>query len=359
MQKFNLLKTSFLILTTTLLPLSGFTQELVVPSVNIVSAKIIPLAPVSWVSGTIVSRNNSSISAEIAGRLINLIAIGTTVKKGDIIATIDDTSWQIQLKEDQASIVKAQAQLQFLQADLKRKTTLAKENLSSINDLDQTRSQRDIAKSDLNVAKAKRDQTLQKIAYSQLKAPFDGLVTQRLSNLGEYVNTGTAIIRLVETANLEASIFAPITAYKYLAQRKSVALESPLGRSNAPIKALIPVADTRSHLMEIRLNMSQIDWPIGLSIKVAIAIGEKKAVLAVPRDALVLRRDGISIFKVTSGNKAEQISVRVGIGAGELVEVIGNVKADDKIIIRGSERIKTGQTVRIKNNNQDLISGKS
>ncbi len=49
--------------------------------------------------------------------------------------------------------------------------------------------------------------------------------------------------------------------------------------------------------------------------------------------------------------------VTIGIGAGELVEVIGDVKAGDKIVIRGAERLRAGQAVQIKNNNQDLVSG--
>jgi RND family efflux transporter MFP subunit len=368
MTLFNLRKTASLLtavlfVTSTSFSFSALSQNFPAASVNVVQAKNTSLAPVSWVSGTVVSRNDSKLAAEIAGRLISIAEIGSQVHRGDIIAQIDDKTLQNQLKEDQASVNNAKAQLAFLQSEYKRKKALAKQNLSAITDLDKTLSERNVAQGDLTVANAKLAQTQQNLTYSQLKAPFDGLIVQRLSNLGEYVNNGTAIIRLVQTTQLEASVFVPVTSYQYIKQnvsaKKPIAIKSAFGNANVNIKALVPVADQRSHLMEARLDLSQLNWPVGLNIKVAIANGTSKKVLAIPRDALILRRDGISIFKVNKDNKTEQISVSVGIGAGEWVEIIGNVTVGDNIIVRGSERLKSGQTVQIKNNNQDLVSSKT
>ena len=336
----------------------ALSQGFPAPTVNVVKAEFRSLAPVAWVSGSVVSRNNSQIAAEVSGRLISLSELGAKVTAGDIIAQIDDTNLKIQQREDIASVQNAESRLEYLESEVKRKSTLAKRNLSAITDLDETISQRDVAKGDLAAAKARLAQTKQNLSYTQLKAPFDGIVAERISNQGEYVNSGTAIVRLVETKNLEASIFAPLTAYRFLTQAKKLAVESALGEEMVPIKVVVPVADSRSHLMEVRLDMSGVDWPVGLSIKAAVANGDTKEVLAVPRDALILRREGTSIFKVDSDNKATQISVSVGIGAGELVEIIGNVQPGDQVVIRGAERLQPGQTVQIKDNNDSLISGK-
>lgn len=352
-----------LLLATATFAHSVKSQNFPASIVNVVQAKTTALAPISWVSGTVVSKNDSKLAAEISGRLIHLVEIGSKVQRGDILAKIDDATLKIQLKENQASIKKAQATLSFLQSELKRKQALAKQNLSSITDLDKTQSERDIAQGDLTVAKSKLSQTQQQLIYSELKAPFNGLVVERLSNLGEYINNGTAIIRLVETSELEASVFMPITSYQFvkptLDVQAPIAIKSALGDASVKIKALVPVANNRSHLMEARLDLSTLDWPIGLNIKVAIANGSTKNVLAIPRDALILRRDGISIFKVDKNNKAQKIIVNVGIGAGEWVEVIGKVKTGDNIIVRGSERLQPGQTVKIKSNNHELVSSKS
>ncbi len=326
------------------------------PSVYVVKAQMKHLSPVFWATGTTVSANDSQLAAEISGRLIQLAELGQQVKQNDIIAKIDDSQLRIQLRENKASVAKAQAQLAYQEAELTRKLALVEQNLSAVTDLDLTRSQRDIAQSDLMVAKAKLAQTKQQLAYTQLKAPFDGIVVQRISNLGEYVTSSSAIIRLVATQNLEASVFAPITAYQYVKNHQQLAVESPLGKALVPIKALIPVADTRSHLMEIRLDLSLLNWPVGLQIKVAIANGDNKEVLAIPRDALIFRRDGTSIFTVNNENVVAKIPVELGIGVAEWVEAKGKVKVGDLVIVRGSERLRNGQKVQIKTNNQALIS---
>ncbi|TQV88308.1 efflux RND transporter periplasmic adaptor subunit [Aliikangiella coralliicola] len=356
--KINKLLTVCFALIAGLFQLSANAQGFPAPSVNVISAETQSLSPVAWVSGTVVSPNNSQIAAEVSGRLKSLVELGARVKKGDIIARIDDKTLQLQKRENVASVENAKSRLDYLESEVKRKSTLAKRNLSAITDLDETISQRDVARGDLAAAKARLAQTEQNLEYTQLRAPFDGIVAERLSSQGEYVNNGTAIVRLVETENLEASIFAPLTAYRFLTNAETLAVESPLGNGVAPIKVLVPVANSRSHLMEVRLDMSDFKWPVGLNIKVAVANGESKEVLAVPRDALVLRREGASIFKVNGENKAEEVKVSIGIGAGEMVEIIGNVAPGDRVIVRGAERLRNGQAVSVKESNQNLISGK-
>lgn len=331
-------------------------REMPKPKVNVAVAEMKMLSPVAWVSGTVISPNNSKLAAEVSGRLESISPIGLLVKKGEVIAKIDDSTLLLQQTENAASVKSAESRLSFLESEVKRKTSLAKRNLSAKTDLDQTLSQRDIAKGDLMAAKSRLAQTQQRLQFTQLKAPFDGLVAERLSNSGEFVNNGTAIVRLVQTDNLEASIFAPLTAYRFLKQAKELAVESALGKGSAAIKALVPVADSRSHLMEVRIDMSKFDWPVGLDIKVAINSGEIKSVLAVPRDALILRRNGSSVFRINSSGVAEIIPVKIGIAAGNLIEVIGNLSAGDQVVIRGGETLRPGQAVEVKKNNDSLVS---
>lgn len=342
-----------------------FSREFPPASVNVTSAKITDLAPVIWVPGTVISQNDSKIAAEISGRLISLSALGAHVEHGDVIARIDDKQLIIQHREEQAKLHNSKANLRFLEAEVTRKTQLVKQRLSPVTELDKTVSDRDIAKGDVIAAQARLDRTEQNLAYTQLKAPFTGIVAQRIANLGEYVNNGSAIVRLVETANREATIFAPIIAYQFLKNAKLLAIESPLGSGEAVIKTLVPVANARSHLMEVRLDMSTFDWPIGLNIKAKVANGPSELSLAVPRDSLVLRRDGVSVFRIIKsekGTKAEKISVAVGVGMDDLVAVTSTsarstIEAGDLIVIRGAERLQDGQSVTIKNNNNELISG--
>jgi RND family efflux transporter MFP subunit len=325
--------------------------------VNVAVAELKSLAPYAWVSGTVVSRNNSNIASEVSGRLIELAELGSRVKKGDVIARIDDKNLQLRKKELTATVNGNKSRYEFLASEVKRIKSLAERNLSAKTDLDKAIADRDVAQGELLEAESRLAQINQDLEYSILRAPFDGLVTQRLSNLGEYVNNGNAIVKLVEMSNLEISVFAPITNYQFLKQAQELAIDSPMGKGVAKIKSLIPVADNRSHLMEIRLDIASYDWPVGLNVKVAVTNGAQQQVIAIHRDALVLRRDGISVFRIKADNTAEQVPVKVGIGAGIDVQVIGDVKPGDNIVIRGAERLQPGQAVSIKASNANLVSG--
>lgn len=353
------------VIVFTLFSTTVFSSEYPLANVNVASAKITNLAPVILVSGTVVSRNDSKIAAEISGRLISLSDIGARVERGDIIARIDDKQLHIQQREVQAKLLNSKANLRFLEAEVTRKKRLVKQRLSPATELDKTISERDVAKGDVIVAQARLDEAEQNLAYTQLKAPFSGIIAQRIANLGEYVDSGSAIIRLVETDNSEAAIFAPIVTYQFLKKAKQLIIESPLGTGQAAIKTLVPVANTHSHLMEVRLDMSTFDWPIGLNIKAKIANGPNELSLTVPRDALVLRRDGASVFRINKSEEgaiAEKISITVGIGMEGLVTVTSTsannkIKEGDLIVIRGAERLQDGESVTIKENNNQLISG--
>jgi RND family efflux transporter MFP subunit len=349
---------AFTLFSVLLLTNTSHAQQGPAANVNVTVVEQKTLSPVAWVSGSVVSRNDSKIASEVSGRLIHLADLGSHVKKDQVIAQLDDRTIKLRLIEEQANVDNNQAKLSFENAEVKRKKILVKKKLIAATDLEETIANRNIAKAKLAAAQARLAQTQQDLTYSQLKAPFNGIVAQRLSNQGEYISNGTAIIRLVETANLEASLFAPLTAYQYLTPNQTLTIRSPFGDESAPIKAIIPVADARSHLMEVRLDMSKLNWPIGLNIKAAVATGASKQVLAIPRDALVLRRNAISIFRIDQENIAQQVEVSIGISEGEWVEVIGDIKAGDQIVVRGAERLRAGQKVAIKTNNLSLISGK-
>ncbi|GHE89745.1 efflux RND transporter periplasmic adaptor subunit [Thalassotalea profundi] len=328
-------------------------------NVNVAQVIQTTLSPVAWVSGSIVSRNNSAIASEVSGRLKSLAELGDTVVKGQVIATINDSSLKLVLNEEKALLASSKSKLTFEQSEIERKKSLVERQLISQTELDESISTFNIAQANYEAAMSKVALAEQNLNYSQLKAPFNGIVTQRLSNEGEYVTSGTAIIRLVETQNIEASVFAPLTSYLFVKARESLTIRSPLGQKQVPIKAIIPVSDNRSHLMEVRLDLSAVDWPIGLNIQAAVANGEKKSTLAIPRDAIVLRRNSTTVFRINNENIAEQVQVSLGLSEGELIEIMGEIKAGDKLVIRGAERLQPGQSVVIKDNNQLLISGKS
>jgi len=100
---------------------------------------------------------------------------------------------------------------------------------------------------------------------------------------------------------------------------------SALGiESEARVRTVVAVGDENTHQFELRLDIEPGLFPVGQTLRVAVPMDQMREVIAVPRDALVLRPEGITIFLVDEGGQAKQVSVTTGIGAGDLIEVLGS-----------------------------------
>ena len=111
------------------------------------------------------------------------------------------------------------------------------------------------------------------------------------------------------------------------------------------VRTLVPVGDRQSRLYEVRLVIDAGGWSPGQSVRLTVPTAAARTAIVVPRDALVVRRDAVSLFRITNDNLAEQLQVETGIADGDYIEVTGDVRAGDRVVIRGSERLRNGQAV--------------
>ena len=315
--------------------------------VRVAAASMESLAPVILVPGTVVSRNDASLSAEVEGRLLAVADVGQQVTAGDVLATIDDQTLRLHNRELQAEISRAEARLRFLDNELQRFTKLTESNLSAVNQLDQTRSDRDVAAGDLEVARARLAQNVDQLERTRIAAPFDGVVVERLMTPGERVTEGSAVVRLVDQDRLEVIARAPLDYFPFVARGQRLEMRAGALAASGQVRTVVAVGDENTHQFELRLDLEGRPFPVGQTLRVSIPTSDARNVLAVPRDALVLRPEGQSIFIVDDNNQARQIPVTTGIGAGEQIEVQGAVSPGDRVIIRGNERLQPGQDVDI------------
>ena len=171
------------------------------------------------------------------------------------------------------------------------------------------------------------------------------MVVERLVEVGEFVSRGSEVTRLVDTQNREIRVRAPLSVAEYVRPGLEVSVKSGERESLSPVRRVIPVGDERSRMFEIRVAAEDASWVIGSPVRVALPNSDLRKLVAVPRDALVLRGTETFVLRVTPDNVVEKISVATGIGLGNLVEVIGNVHGGDRVVTRGAERLQPGQSV--------------
>lgn len=316
--------------------------------VELSEARVTSMSPTMQVAGTVVSRSDAFLSAEVEGRLISVVDVGSHVEAGDVIARIEDTGLRLRAQELAAEVARATARLRFLDAELVRFERLAETNLAAASQIDQTRSERDIATGDLAVVNSRLSQLEDQLERTLITAPFPGVVAERVAQAGERVAVGTRVIRLVNPQSLEVVARAPLNYYRFVRPGDELAVTFGFEELlHAPVRTVVSVGDEARHVFELRLDLEE-SLPVGQTVRVTVPTADVREVLAVPRDALVLRGDGIAVFIIDDENKARRIRVTTGIGEGEWIEVRGPIQAGDKVVIRGNERLRPGQDVSVR-----------
>jgi RND family efflux transporter MFP subunit len=305
------------------------------------------LAPSVELPGTVVSRFDSRLASELDAKLVWIAEVGTEVSEGDTIARLEDFTFKIREMEAQSLVDREQARVTFLESELRRLEELSERNLSAKSQLDQTVSNLAIARSDHRIAQAQLGYAQIAMHITHIRAPFDGVVTERLRNLGERLNVADEVLRLVDPNSLEVVARAPLSTVNFIEKGNVLTLGNEYRSGEAPIRTIVPFGNPQSHMFEVRLDVDPTVWTVGESVRLTMPTATAKEVLAVPRDALVLRRDGASIFKVTDESAVVQVNVIVGLGAGPLIEVFGDVSDGDQVIVRGAEGLSDGMAVAV------------
>lgn len=315
--------------------------------VRVAEAGLRTLAPVTLVSGTVVSRDDARLAAEVDGRLVSVAEVGSAVAAGDPVARIEDTRLVLRQDELEAEIERARARVEFFDREERRFARLAESNLAAATQLEQTRSDRDVARSELRVAESRLAQNRDQLERTVIRAPFPGVVVERLMMPGEHASNGDGVVRLVNQDNLEVIARAPLAYYRFVEPGQRLPLTAQGMDAEGTVRTVVAVGDENTHQFELRLDLSPGVFPVGQTLRVGVPMDVVREVLAVPRDALVLRPEGITLFKVDGNNVAQQVSVTTGIGAGDLIEVMGPVSPGDTVVVRGNERLQPGQPVTI------------
>jgi len=316
--------------------------------VKVSRAQLREMSSVVYAPGTIVSRNDADIASEVSGRLVSVAEVGDFIEAGGLIAKVDDTFLKLELQNADAIIKRLEANLTYRNNQLERFENLARQQSASVGEMDEARSQRDMAEQDLVQARIAHDQIKYRLERTSVKAPFSGHIVERFRQGGEYISVGGEVARLVDTTNIEVQARAPMEVAAYVKAGLPVSVKDDKGREvNGEIRAIVPVGDERSRLIEVRITLDEQPWVIGGAVRVALPKSSPQEVVAVPRDALILRENVTYVYKLNDDGTVEQVSVVTGVGNGPLVEVRGNLEAGDEVVTLGGERLRPGQTVSI------------
>ncbi len=321
--------------------------EMAASMVAVGEVKYLHSAPRSWTPGTVLSRTDSALGAEVAGVITWIADPGTRVAQGDVVARLDNSLAGLAVQSSEAQVSALEKRLIFLRSDAQRLASLAEVNSAAESRLEESVANRDVAVADLQRARAELEINRYKLEKAEISAPFAGQIVERLAEAGEYVNVGQPTVRLVDTHHVEVRSRAPLRVAPFVRDGMVLPVRLNEETRQLPVHMVIPVGDLSSRTFEVRLRLQDNPWVIGTPVQVGLPTATSRRILTIPRDALVLRESGTVVFKVAEGN-AQRVEVQTGIGADERIEVQNSgLNEGDQVVVKGAEMLRNGQPVTL------------
>ncbi len=317
------------------------------PPANVVVAQAtkVTMAPHTILPGTVLSVSDAVIASETTGKVLSVALVGDIVKSGDTLAQIDPENAKQLVAQREAAVARLSSLYQY------HKDYFARVNLEESKlgipeiGIAELRSNMETAKADMQSAQAALKSAQLNLSRTYIRAPFSGRVVSQSIQPGEYAQIGSPVVRLVDTENLEISARVPAALVQPVAPGSLLEVSGTGKEIRAPLRALVPVGDAISRTMELRVQLVDSGLLVGSAVRVKLPSAQAKEVVAIPRDAVILRTNAQYIFVVDKNGVASRRDVELGFAEGSMIEAIGDVSAGDTVIVRGGERLRDGQTV--------------
>ena len=336
------------------------------PLVRVDVVRVEPLSQTAAVIGRLVARQAGDVSARINGPLERFdVQIGDRVETGQVLAAITDSYLVAQRDLAVGELAVAQANLDTRKARL----ALARQTLARLERLKKSaafnQSRYEDAKQEVVIARAEVTQAEAAIlsrsadkraaeinlSYTMITAPYDGVVTRRMTEAGAYVQTGQAVVQMVADKSLEIEADVP---FRFIGGLKPgtkvrVALDEAMvheARVRAVVPSENPLTRTRAVRFEARFDYAESPLANEQSVTVYVPVGAQRDVLTVHKDAVIKRPNGAIVY-VVDGETAKLQQVGLGIAVGNRLVVESGLQEGQKVVVRGNERLRPGQSIRV------------
>jgi membrane fusion protein (multidrug efflux system) len=305
--------------------------------VEIAEVKVQDIADKFIVVGTIEAIEGVTIVSEIDASVKSLpFEEGSFIKKGDLIAQLDDSQLSAEVNRTDALYVQSKA-------SYKRVKTIVDQNAGTPQDLDDALANLKVAEANYELAKARLNKT-------KVSAPFDGIIGTRKTSVGAFLRTGQEITQLANLNEIRVSFSAP---ERYLAQLKrnaEVIVSStvfPGYTLNGKIIAIEPMLDAETRNVNIVARVKNPDQKFrpGMSANVAVVLTEKQHALTIPNEAIFAKGNQSFVYIVNKDNIVTAVPITTGLQLPDIVEVVNGLKDGMAVVKAGHQKLFEGAKV--------------
>ncbi len=288
-------------------------------------------------NGTLEAENEVDIVARVSGPIVELAAEeGMTVAEGQLLSRIDAS-------EIRARMEISRVALEETRVAFERARQLAAENLLSAEAFE-------TAKANFESAEAEFEGNRIQLAYTEIRAPFRGLVIERYVKFAQNVSPGDPLFRISDFDPLLCPIQVPERNIPLLSlgQRAHLRVEAwPSERFTARVLRLSPVVDAATGTVRVTLEVSgEGRLRPGMFASVFLETATHEEALVVPRSALALESVGDTVY-VARGGVAERREIELGVRQGDRVEVLSGLEEGELVVTVGQDGLSDGTPIQI------------
>lgn len=303
-------------------------------------------------TGTIEAKDSIVVTSKFGGKIKEiLIQNGIKANNGQILLLMDDTQQQNALIAAQNTLAKARANLNYVQKNFERMTTLYQAEAISRNDYDNSKLSYDVALADVNLAQASLSNAQEALQDTRVSNKLDGFVADCDIKEGQVVEVGTPLMTVqnLSSAYLVVNINQEDITKIKIGQKVNVSVDS-LSETDfeGVVEIMNPVANSSSRSFEVKILVPNADFLLkpGMFAQAQIIFDSTKMAIMVPQ-AAVSGKDGVYYVYVVKGKMAERRLVELGDTVGQEIEVKFGIKEKEQLIISNVNKLKDGDAIQI------------
>ena len=324
-----------------------------------------PMLQTTPVLGRLIARQAGRVAARVGGAVAEMHAdIGDRLAAGDVIAMLVSDRLQAerdraaavvaqrraQLATSSAEVAKKQQELQRME-ELRRSAAFSKARYDDlVKDVAMVEGELAESRAQLRQSEAQLALTDIDLAYSTVTAPYAGVVAERHTEVGAFLSRGGGVVSLINDQDIEIEADVPTDRLAGLIPGTVVTVRLDDGTTHhATVRALVPREDPLTRTRPVRFVPSFGPTSKALatnqSVTVFVPIGERRQVVSVHKDAVIIRGGRPVVYVVVDG-VAQDRTIELGEATGNRFEVRSGLAPGDQVVTRGNEQLRSGQPVR-------------
>ena len=326
--------------------------------VEVAAVETVPINRLVQVTGSVTSARASRLSAATSGLVIGLrVDAGSRVESGDLLLELDPELARLQWQSAMAGAEEARNALDDARRRLKEAQALApQQSIAETAVLDLAA---EVVEDEAVLHRAEAEAGYREglLRRHEMRAPFTGVISAKLTELGEWVTPGQPVLELVATEEVRLDFPVPEDFLADVSPGTPVTYmlnADPDREFQGLVETVVPVADPTARTFLLRVQAAPGDHlkVPGMSARAKLALSIGKDGLVVPRDAVVRYPDGRAVAwrVIADGGSAvvEEVRVETGYSFSGLIEIRTGLAAGEKVVVQGNEALQNGQQVEIR-----------